>query len=73
MLAITPPGGVELLIILFVLVVLAAVVAGVVRVVRLANRRGTRRTGRNAPSDQQPPPGYWWDGKQGNPPAEPRQ
>lgn len=73
MLGITPPSGGELLLLLIMVATLGAIVAGMVTLFRLASHRGTGRTASTSPSDQQPPPGYWWDGHKWNPPDEPGQ
>jgi hypothetical protein len=56
----------ELMVIVLVLAIVMAVVLAVVLGLR---RKGRSVTPTDAPAEQQPPPGYWWDGGKWNPPG----
>jgi hypothetical protein len=59
--------GIQELIVILALFVIATVsVLVIVFIVRRVAGSGTRAA--DGPSDQQPPPGYWWDGQKWNPP-----
>lgn len=59
--------GVQELIVIVVVAVVIVIALALVLV--YATRRGTSSRSGSAPTGQQPPPGYWWDGDKWNPPG----
>ena len=59
-------GIYELMIVVLIFVILVVSVLAIVLGLR---RKGRSIVPTDAPSGQQPPPGYWWDGEKWNPPG----